>query len=78
MTVLLIELSTKTCMAACPYNARYFKEETRAVDKCNFCYDTRLTKGEKDTACVAACPNGAATLRGLKDKQVFSMLESAL
>ena len=45
-----------TCMSACPYNARYFNEENRAIDKCNFCYDTRLSKGKKDTACVAACP----------------------
>ena len=49
-------IGCKTCMAACPYNARYFKEENRAVDKCNFCFDTRLSKGESTTACSAACP----------------------
>ncbi len=49
-------IGCKTCMAACPYNARYFKEENRAVDKCNFCYDTRLEKGETETACAEACP----------------------
>ena len=57
-------IGCKTCMAACPYNARYFKEENRAVDKCNFCWDTRTNpklaeKGMtvyKDTACVEACP----------------------
>ena len=51
-------IGCKTCMAACPYNARYFKEENRAVDKCNFCFDTRLSKGESKTACAAACPAG--------------------
>lgn len=57
-------IGCKTCMAACPYNARYFKEENRAVDKCNFCWDTRIDpelakKGKtvyKETACAAACP----------------------
>jgi protein NrfC len=43
-------------MAACPYNARYFDEEVRAVDKCNFCFDTRISLGETETACMAACP----------------------
>ena len=45
-----------TCQMGCPYNARYFNEEELAVDKCNFCFDTRLTKGEKLTACSNACP----------------------
>lgn len=45
-----------TCQLGCPYNARYFNEEIHAVDKCNFCIDTRLSKGEKLTACSNACP----------------------
>jgi len=36
-----------TCQMGCPYNARYFNEEKLAVDKCNFCFDTRLSKGER-------------------------------
>jgi protein NrfC len=54
-------------MAACPYNARYFKEENRAVDKCNFCFDTRLSKGETQTACAAACPAGVRIFGDLTD-----------
>lgn len=62
-------IGCKTCMAACPYNARYFKEENRAIDKCNFCYDTRLSKGMKDTACVAACPAGVRVFGDLSDPE---------
>jgi protein NrfC len=47
-----------SCQLACPYDARYFNEEKWAVDKCNFCFDTRLSKGEELTACAAACPAG--------------------
>ncbi len=60
-------IGCKTCMAACPYNARYFNEEVRAVDKCNFCYDTRLSKGMKDTACVEACPAKVRVFGDLSD-----------
>lgn len=62
-------IGCKTCMAACPYNARYFNEEIRAVDKCNFCWDTRLTKGKKDTACVEACPAKVRVFGDLSDPQ---------
>ena len=60
-------IGCKTCMAACPYNARYFKEENRAIDKCNFCFDTRLSKGEEKTACAAACPAGVRIFGDLTD-----------
>ena len=60
-------IGCKTCMAACPYNARYFDEETRAVDKCNFCLDTRLTKGDMTTACVEACPADVRVFGDLSD-----------
>ena len=69
-------IGCKTCMAACPYNARYFNEETRAVDKCNFCYDPRLSKGLKDTACVEACPAGVRVFGDLSDpaSEVYSLV----
>lgn len=71
-------IGCKTCMTACPYNARYFKEETRAVDKCNFCWDTRLSQGEEDTACVAACPADVRVFGNLADPEsrVFQLVHS--
>jgi protein NrfC len=57
-----------TCQEGCPYNARYFNERKHAVDKCNFCWDTRLSKGEKLTACAAACPAQVRVFGDLSDQ----------
>jgi protein NrfC len=59
-------IGCKTCMLACPYNARYLKG--RVIDKCNFCWDTRLSKGETLTACAAACPAGARNFGDMADE----------
>jgi len=44
------------CIEACPYHARYVDEERKFVDKCIFCADTRLSRGETTTACQITCP----------------------
>ncbi len=63
-------IGCKTCMAACPYYARYFHHENRAVDKCNFCYDTKLKEsGGKTTACVEACPAKVRVFGDLSDPE---------
>lgn len=69
-------IGCKTCILACPYEARYFNEEKGAVDKCNFCWDTRLSKGEKLTACADVCPTGARIFGDISDPDnvVFKMV----
>ncbi len=56
-----------SCQLACPYNARYFNEEKWAVDKCDFCFDTRLSKGVDLTACAEACPAGVRIFGDISD-----------
>lgn len=62
-------IGCKTCMLACPYDARHFSEARRAVDKCDFCWEARLSRGETNTACAAACPTGARTFGNLTDPE---------
>lgn len=54
------------CIAACPYQARYVDPVTKAPDKCNFCKDTRLARGE-EPACVTVCPTDALTFGDMSD-----------
>ncbi len=59
------------CVTVCPYKARWLDEEEKVA-----VVEEALCQG--CGTCVALCPNGAAKLRGLKEKQVFSMIEAAL
>lgn len=63
-------IGCKTCMAACPYNARYYKDEARAIDKCDFCFDTKLRESNgKTTACSDACPADVRIFGDLTDPE---------
>ncbi|MBD1575675.1 MULTISPECIES: cytochrome c nitrite reductase Fe-S protein [Vibrio] len=54
------------CLAACPYQVRFFNPETHVADKCNFCRDTNLKNG-KQPACVESCPTNALVFGDLND-----------
>jgi len=59
----------KGCMEACPYDARFVDDKYVAVDKCTFCYDTRISKGETTTACQATCPTKVRLFGDLDDEK---------
>ena len=69
-------IGCKTCMTACPYNARYFNETRKAVDKCDFCFESRIGKGMKTTACMDACPARVRVFGDLSDpkSEVYKMV----
>ncbi|KKL89104.1 hypothetical protein LCGC14_1918050 [marine sediment metagenome] len=67
-------IGCKTCMLACPYNARYLRG--RIVDKCDFCYEARLSKGMELTACAEACPADVRIFGSMSDKdsRIYRMI----
>jgi tetrathionate reductase subunit B len=58
-------IGCKYCMVACPYNARYFREDTGVVEKCTFCAH-RVDRGEVP-ACVETCPSKARVFGDIMD-----------
>lgn len=60
-------IGCRYCMQACPYDARYFHEESGTVDKCTFCVH-RLAEGLQP-ACVATCPSRVRAFGDLADAE---------
>ena len=59
-------IGCKYCILTCPYDARYVDERKKAVDKCIFCYENRVTRGMLP-ACAATCPGGARIFGDMDD-----------
>jgi protein NrfC len=62
-------IGCKSCMIACPYDARYYNEEKHAIDKCDFCFVALLSKGNKLTVCAAICPADVRIFGDLSDPE---------
>lgn len=58
-------IGCKYCMLACPYDARFYNEETGVIDKCTFCIQ-RLAVG-RIPACVETCPTKVRVFGDLND-----------
>jgi len=58
-------IGCRYCMIACPYNARYFREDLGVVDKCTLCAH-RVDKGGIP-ACVETCPSKVRVFGDLED-----------
>ncbi len=66
-------IGCKYCSWACPYGAREFDEERRVMTKCTLCidriYDETLPAGERNPACVLACPTNARLFGDVHDPE---------
>lgn len=53
-------MGCRYCMVACPFQVPKYEwdEALPRVQKCIFCFDTRLKQGQKP-ACASVCPTGA-------------------
>ncbi|DAB35946.1 MULTISPECIES: 4Fe-4S dicluster domain-containing protein [unclassified Sulfurospirillum] len=51
-------ITCKYCILACPYHARFINPLKNVVEKCTFCFDSRLSKA-LDPACVSVCTTEA-------------------
>ncbi|OEF98763.1 4Fe-4S ferredoxin [Desulfuribacillus alkaliarsenatis] len=58
-------IACKGCMAACPYNARFWSYKWKTPEKCRFC--DGYVQGGHRPACVIQCPVEARVFGDLND-----------
>ncbi len=58
-------IGCRYCVIACPYNARFFRNDTGVAEKCTFCVE-RVDRGEPP-ACVETCPSKVRVLGDITD-----------
>lgn len=58
-------IGCQLCLEACPYNVRYYNEETNVVEKCTLC-NHLISKGQ-DPICVTQCAGKARIFGDLDD-----------
>lgn len=58
-------IACKGCIAACPYNARFWSEKYKTPEKCRFC--DGYVQGGHQPACVIRCPVDARTFGDMND-----------
>lgn len=63
------------CISACPYQVRYLNPRTKVADKCDFCSESRLSKGFAPI-CVSACPQNALIFGREDSPEVQSWLKT--
>lgn len=59
-------MGCRTCITACPYNARYINPDKGVTEKCDFCIH-RVANGVTP-ACVNTCPANTRIFGDLSDK----------
>ena len=58
-------IGCRYCIVACPYNARFFREDRGVAEKCTFCAH-RVDRGELP-ACVETCPSKVRVFGDITD-----------
>jgi tetrathionate reductase subunit B len=55
------------CIPACPYDALYYRADTKVVDKCDFCASYRDLAAGQLPVCVESCVGSCRTFGDLDD-----------